>query len=131
MCGMLQGSGGKKSDVAREKILPSQEAWFSRLRRRPPPCVPPLLSSFCPPPLVKIGDQAAAMWQQLGSVALEEGDINIAERCAAALGDVSRARFLHKVGGAGERCRERDTGNLMVFRSGAVVHFAHDRPLHA
>lgn len=38
------------------------------------------------------------MWQQLGTVALEEGDINIAERCAAALGDVSRARFLRKVG---------------------------------
>lgn len=38
------------------------------------------------------------MWQQLGSVALEEGDISTAERCAAALGDVSRARFLHKVG---------------------------------
>lgn len=38
------------------------------------------------------------MWQQLGAVALEEGDIAIAERCAAALGDVSRARFLHKVG---------------------------------
>ncbi len=43
-------------------------------------------------------EKAAAMWQQLGSVALEEGDINIAERCAAALGDVSRARFLRKVG---------------------------------
>lgn len=38
------------------------------------------------------------MWQQLGDAALEEGEIDTAERCAAALGDVSRARFLHKVG---------------------------------
>lgn len=43
------------------------------------------------------------MWQQLGSVALEEGDISTAERCAAALGDVSRARFLHKVGNSQQR----------------------------
>lgn len=42
-------------------------------------------------------NKAAAMWQKLGSVALEEGDIAIAERCAAALGNVSRARFLRKV----------------------------------
>lgn len=41
------------------------------------------------------------MWQQLGDVALEEGDIAIAERCAAALGDISRARFLHKVRAGG------------------------------
>ncbi|CAN0066887.1 unnamed protein product, partial [Hapterophycus canaliculatus] len=47
---------------------------------------------------LEVTPEAAAMWQQLGSVALEEGNINIAERCAAALGDVSRARFLHKVG---------------------------------
>lgn len=46
------------------------------------------------------------MWQQLGSVALEEGDISTAERCAAALGDVSRARFLHKVGEIQQRGKQ-------------------------
>lgn len=57
----------------------------------------PLTLSSTSNPSLRDRAQAAAMWQQLGEVALEEGDITIAERCAAALGDVSRARFLHKV----------------------------------
>lgn len=58
------------------------------------------------------------MWQQLGSVALEEGDISTAERCAAALGDISRARFLHKVGES-----QRRGGSILRsgFRSSGVI----------
>jgi intraflagellar transport protein 172 len=37
------------------------------------------------------------MWAQLGEAALAAGELVIAERCAVALGDVARARFLHKV----------------------------------
>ncbi|CAM9795585.1 unnamed protein product [Chrysoparadoxa australica] len=41
--------------------------------------------------------EAEAMWSQLSTMALQDGHINIAERCAAALGDVARARYLHKI----------------------------------
>jgi intraflagellar transport protein 172 len=37
------------------------------------------------------------MWQQLSDVALQHGDVIIAERCAAALGDVPRAAYLHAI----------------------------------
>ena len=37
------------------------------------------------------------MWQQLSEMALAHGDLRIAERCAAALGDVSCLRYLHRV----------------------------------
>ncbi|CAN0392303.1 unnamed protein product, partial [Discosporangium mesarthrocarpum] len=36
--------------------------------------------------------ESEGMWQQLGRVALEQGEILVAGRCAAALGDVCRAR---------------------------------------
>mmetsp|Transcript_11730 Transcript_11730/g.22317 ORF Transcript_11730/g.22317 Transcript_11730/m.22317 type:complete len:1744 (-) Transcript_11730:31-5262(-) len=38
-----------------------------------------------------------AMWSQLSKLALEDNNTIIAERCAAALGDVSRAHYLHKL----------------------------------
>jgi len=41
--------------------------------------------------------ETSGMWSQLGEAALAAGDLIIAERCAVALGDVARARFLHKV----------------------------------
>jgi intraflagellar transport protein 172 len=46
---------------------------------------------------LEVTPEAEAMWQQLGEMALAQGDLRIAERCAAALGDVSRARYLHRV----------------------------------
>lgn len=42
-------------------------------------------------------EEADAMWKQLSDLALMENKLSIAERCAAALGDVARARFLHGV----------------------------------
>jgi intraflagellar transport protein 172 len=41
--------------------------------------------------------EANAMWSRLSTLALEDGDYRVAERCFAALGDVSKARFLHDV----------------------------------
>jgi hypothetical protein len=38
-----------------------------------------------------------ALWQRLSTLALEAQQLEIAERCYAALGDVARTRFLHKV----------------------------------
>lgn len=41
--------------------------------------------------------ETEGMWTQLGQAALDAGQLRIAERCYAALGDVARARYLHKV----------------------------------
>lgn len=46
---------------------------------------------------LELTPETEAMWQQLSQEALAHDDHRIAERCAAALGDVSRCRFLHKV----------------------------------
>ena len=40
--------------------------------------------------------ETEAMWQQLSDLALRMNNLHVAQRCAAALGDVSRARFLMK-----------------------------------
>lgn len=46
---------------------------------------------------LEITPETEAMWSQLCVEALKQNDHRIAERCAAALGDVSRARFLRKL----------------------------------
>ena len=40
--------------------------------------------------------ETEAMWAQLSDLALRMNDLHVAQRCAAALGDVARARFLMK-----------------------------------
>ena len=46
---------------------------------------------------LELSPEAEGMWQQLSEMALAHGDLKIAERCAAALGDVSCLRYLHRV----------------------------------
>eukprot|EP00795_Rhopilema_esculentum_P007500 gene7500-13279_t len=41
--------------------------------------------------------ETEAMWKTLSKLAVQEGNLPVAERCYAALGDVSKARFLHQV----------------------------------
>lgn len=41
--------------------------------------------------------ETGGMWALLGEAALAARDLPVAERCAIALGDVARARYLHKV----------------------------------
>lgn len=41
--------------------------------------------------------ETRAMWRTLAGLALGDGDMHVAERCAAALGDVAKARYLRKV----------------------------------
>jgi len=50
-----------------------------------------------------------AMWKQLSTVALGSGDLRIAQRCAAAIGDVSMRKFLEEVHDM-EIKAEQDTG---------------------
>jgi intraflagellar transport protein 172 len=47
---------------------------------------------------LEMSPEAEGMWRQLSEQAMSNHHIAIAERCAAALGDVGRARFLRKVG---------------------------------
>jgi intraflagellar transport protein 172 len=47
---------------------------------------------------LEMSPEAEGMWRQLSEQAMANRHIAIAERCAAALGDVGRARFLRKVG---------------------------------
>jgi intraflagellar transport protein 172 len=41
--------------------------------------------------------ETEAQWAQLAGVALEQQALAVTERCYAALGDVAKARYLHKV----------------------------------
>ncbi|GMH63033.1 hypothetical protein TrST_g9919 [Triparma strigata] len=51
--------------------------------------------------------QSEAMWQQLQAMCIDNWNLRMAERCSAALGDVSRARYLHKVGKLASAAREQ------------------------
>jgi intraflagellar transport protein 172 len=49
---------------------------------------------------LELTPETEAQWAQLAGVALEQEALAVAERCYAALGDVAKARYLHKVGKA-------------------------------
>lgn len=46
---------------------------------------------------LKLAPETEAMWKQLAEAALYHKELAVAERCYAALGDVSKARYVHKV----------------------------------
>lgn len=54
------------------------------------------LGNTAAPGATTSGGESEGMWTQLGQAALEAGQLKIAERCYAALGDVARARYLRK-----------------------------------
>lgn len=47
--------------------------------------------------IFQLSNETAAMWNQLAKRAWEERQLNAAERCYAALGDVSKARYLRRL----------------------------------
>lgn len=47
--------------------------------------------------LLEISPEVSAMWLQLSGVAIASGDLRIAQRCAAAMGDVAMSKFLSNV----------------------------------
>lgn len=49
---------------------------------------------------LELTPETEAQWAQLAGAALEQEALAVAERCYAALGDVAKARFLHKVRGS-------------------------------
>ncbi|CAL8315982.1 unnamed protein product [Lota lota] len=53
--------------------------------------------------------ETEAMWKTLSKLSLEAGQLHIAERCFAALGDVSTVRFLHQTNHLADKVSQ-DTG---------------------
>ena len=41
--------------------------------------------------------ETEAMWKSLSNIALQDNKLIIAERCAAAMGDIARIRYLHEI----------------------------------
>mmetsp|Transcript_137045 Transcript_137045/g.238278 ORF Transcript_137045/g.238278 Transcript_137045/m.238278 type:complete len:1651 (-) Transcript_137045:230-5182(-) len=64
---------------------------------------------------ITLTPETEAMWQNLSQVALTEGKMSIAERCFAALGDVSKARALYSINELAARAeqdqRAKNDGN--------------------
>jgi intraflagellar transport protein 172 len=58
-------------------------------------------------------EETEAMWKQLSQVSLGAGKIAIAERCFAAIGDVAKARYLHRVYKTMKRAEEATGVNGM------------------
>lgn len=64
---------------------------------------------------LELTPETEAMWSQLHDIALGAGELSIAERCSAALGDVCRARFLHKTSKVGPSTTPRCVGAPTSF----------------
>eukprot|EP01059_Diplonema_ambulator_P008871 TRINITY_DN18639_c0_g1_i5.p1 TRINITY_DN18639_c0_g1~~TRINITY_DN18639_c0_g1_i5.p1 ORF type:complete len:1382 (+),score=614.47 TRINITY_DN18639_c0_g1_i5:304-4146(+) len=57
---------------------------------------------------ITITPETEAMWQNLSQLALQDKKLHIAERCFAALGDVSKARALNKIGELAQQAMGED-----------------------
>jgi intraflagellar transport protein 172 len=53
---------------------------------------------------LELSPETRAHWAQLAEAALDQEALAVAERCYTAMGDVAKARYLHKVRGA--RCAQ-------------------------
>lgn len=64
---------------------------------------------------LELTPETEAMWQTLSTLALEHRKLHIAERCYAALGDVAKARYLHKVVSVQEFAEDKYGGDGTDF----------------
>ena len=64
---------------------------------------------------LEMSPETEAMWQQLSDVALGAGELHVAQRAAAALGDVARARFLQKTSKIAAQAAEKLGGDGQSF----------------
>ena len=60
-----------------------------------------------------VNAETEANWRALAEVALEERNLKVAERCYAALGNVSKSRYLHKINKLCEKHQE-ETGQTGI-----------------
>lgn len=58
---------------------------------------------------LEVNPETEANWRALAEVSLEERNLKVSEQCYAALGDVAKSRFLHKVNKLSEKHQE-ETG---------------------
>ncbi|XP_077566022.1 intraflagellar transport protein 172 homolog [Stigmatopora nigra] len=63
----------------------------------------------------KMSPETEAMWKTLRNLALEARQVHIAERCFAALGDVSTLRYLHQTNQIAEKVSKEMGGDGMAF----------------
>jgi intraflagellar transport protein 172 len=47
---------------------------------------------------LELNPETEAQWMELSELALAQNQVVIAARCYAALGDIAKTRFLHRVG---------------------------------
>ncbi|XP_074541957.1 intraflagellar transport protein 172 homolog [Halichoeres trimaculatus] len=64
---------------------------------------------------LEMSSETEAMWKTLSKLALEARQLHIAERCFAALGDVSTVRFLHQTNQIANRVSEEMGGDGTEF----------------
>jgi len=64
---------------------------------------------------LELTPETEAMWQTLSKMALDHQKLHIAERCYAALGDVAKARYLHKVVAVQDFASEKYGGDGIEF----------------
>uniref|UniRef100_A0A7N8XI48 Intraflagellar transport protein 172 homolog n=1 Tax=Mastacembelus armatus TaxID=205130 RepID=A0A7N8XI48_9TELE len=64
---------------------------------------------------LEMSPETEAMWKTLSKLALEARQLHIAERCCAALGDVSTVRFLHQTNQLADKVTEEMGGDGTTF----------------
>nr|XP_057921402.1 intraflagellar transport protein 172 homolog [Doryrhamphus excisus] len=64
---------------------------------------------------LEMSPETEAKWKTLRNLALEAGQVHIAERCFAALGDVSTLRYLHQTNQIAEKVSKEMGGDGMAF----------------
>ncbi|XP_026197771.1 intraflagellar transport protein 172 homolog [Anabas testudineus] len=64
---------------------------------------------------LEMSPETEAMWKTLSKLALEARQLHIAERCFAALGDVSTVRFLHQTNQVADKVSQEMGGDGAVF----------------
>eukprot|EP00798_Chlamydomonas_sp_ICE-L_P014196 gene14196-20166_t len=60
---------------------------------------------------LELAPETEAQWMELSELALQQGQVVIAERCYAALGDVARTRFLHRIVKMAQRAELEQPGS--------------------
>ncbi|KAL6096181.1 ift172 [Pungitius sinensis] len=64
---------------------------------------------------LEMSPETEAMWKTLSKLALENHQLHIAERCSAALGDVSTLRFLHQTNKIADKVSQELGGDGTTF----------------
>ena len=67
--------------------------------------------------------ESEAMWKTLSRLSLDGKQLHIAERCYAALGDVSKARYLHETNKVAQEAAAKDGVRDTSTRTAGLLHY--------